>query len=44
MGSEIVQFAVALAALAVVISLWLYIIYIPKRTMERGSGRDRDDA
>jgi hypothetical protein len=34
MAAELLQFAVALAAFVVAAGLWLYIVYLPGRTME----------
>lgn len=48
MTSELWQFAAFIAGLLVVAVLWLFIIYLPARTMEysetrRLDGRDRGD-
>lgn len=35
LSSELLQFAVLMAVFAVVGVLWLFIVYLPARTMER---------
>lgn len=35
MGTELLQFAGIMVAFAVAALLWIHIIYIPRRTMER---------
>ena len=50
MAAELLQFAVAVAAFVVAALLWLYIVYVPGRTVEnwedqrpaRGSGERED--
>lgn len=47
LGSELWQFAGALAVFAVIVVLWMFIVYLPGRTMERWEDRrpeKRDDS
>lgn len=45
--AELIQLALAAAVFLVVAALWLYVIYLPGRTLERWEGdrarRDADD-
>jgi threonine/homoserine/homoserine lactone efflux protein len=51
LGAELLQFAVLVAVFVVVAVLWLFIVFIPARTLERwedqrpghGGGRARPD-
>ena len=50
MGAELIQFAAAMAAFVVAALLWLRVVYLPGRTMERWEGqrptrrgRERED-
>lgn len=49
MGAELLQFVGLIAVFAVVAVLWLFIVFIPARTLERwegqrpGRGRARPD-
>ena len=40
MTSELLQFAAVLVAAAVAFVAWLAVIYLPRRTMERGDGEE----
>ncbi|MGI8911208.1 MAG: hypothetical protein ACR2JR_11740 [Rubrobacteraceae bacterium] len=40
MTAELWQFGIMLAVFCVVLVLWLKIIYLPRRTMERWEARD----
>lgn len=44
MAAELLQFGGFVGAFAVVAALWLYIVYLPGRTLERWEDqRSRDD-
>lgn len=35
LAAEVLQFALFMGVFAVVVALWLYIVYLPGRTLER---------
>jgi hypothetical protein len=43
LSTELWQFAGAVGAFAVVLVLWLRVIYLPGRTLERWEGERRDE-
>jgi hypothetical protein len=43
LSTELWQFAGAVGAFVVVVVLWLCVIYLPGRTLERWEGEPRDE-
>ena len=43
MSAEVWQLAVAAGIGAVIILLWLFLVYLPRRTGEDGGNRNRKD-
>jgi hypothetical protein len=44
LGSEVWQFLIAILGFFVVAALWLFVVYLPGRTLERWEGQRRGKA